>query len=297
MTSGYTTNKKAVITCTIGDEYFNQWNEFFRESWEHWCHKNNYDLIIFKDFIENDDSFKEPRSPAWQKLLAMAHNSLEHYEHALWIDSDIFINPSSPDPLQHQTDQTIGMTIDNGSPLSPEPEWFTKKWKDILNVAPSIIEEFGKFNREFNGYYDLWGMNSLCKKLYNTGVILFQPEAHNQYFTDIYHQWPDGGKGALHEMVPLNLCLSKHNIIRELDYRFNVLFGVHYAVYQRLGRYIDDFENFNSKQSNDCIEFLSTILTNSHFIHFAGCHDLMYMLFKHEEYKEVFTQLMKYEKA
>ncbi|WP_413441517.1 hypothetical protein [Synechococcus sp. MIT S1220] len=288
MTAGPTKNSRAVVTCTIGDDYYNQWDNFFSKSWRQWCEQNNYDLIIFKDFIEPTEHFHTKRSPAWQKLLAMAHPDLLAYEQALWLDSDIFIRPHSPDPLKKRDQSKVSMVIDQGSPLSREPNWFRNEWNTVLNRAPDILEEFSHLQKKFDGYYDLWGFNSLTRRLFNTGVIAFTPESHQNHFRTIYKTWTDGGKGALHEMVPLNLHLAQHNLIDVLDYKFNVLFGVHYAVYLQIKQQIDNFTTFTSQERKNPEVFLEHILEESHFLHFAGCHDLMDMLFTTEHFKNKF---------
>ena len=49
--------KKAIVTLTIGKKYENLFNTYCKNSWEKYCDKFDYDLIVINQNL--DDSEKE----------------------------------------------------------------------------------------------------------------------------------------------------------------------------------------------------------------------------------------------
>mgnify|MGYP006274881859 FL=1 len=211
---------KALVTLAIGSGCLDPWSRYLRSGWEAWCRQHGYVLVVFTESLDNS-AMASRRSPAWQKLLAMASPELSRFDQALWVDADILIEDHAPDPLNVVDTNMIAMVRDVGSPLSPQPDWFKNAWRKILRLSLQ--------NECLNSYYDLWGFDSSKRILYNTGVIAFRPALHRDLFMRIYELWSDGGDGALHEMIPLNLVVQQLGLMQELDVRFNQLAGVQKA--------------------------------------------------------------------
>ncbi len=272
--------RKAIVTLAVGERCFYPWQLYLRRGWEQWCLKNNYDLIVFDQPL--DSSLRASnRSPAWQKLLAMASPKLKGYDQALWLDADILINPLAPDPLRGVEIGQIGMVRDCGSPMGYEPLWFRKQWSLILKY--SLLQahqshwpclESNSKELELFSYYDMWGFNSSKIVLYNTGVICFSPDHHRDLFLSIYERWNDGGPGSLHEMIPFNLELIKLNLVQEIQSAFNYLAGVHLAVWKTYSKEVQALNGFTIDPM-DVDSLLDAMFDKSYFLHFAGAHTSM----------------------
>ncbi len=262
---------RAIVTLAVGENCYRPWYNHLRTGWLQWCSNHGYELVVFDNFLDISLRAKN-RSPAWQKLLAMSSPEIASFEQVLWLDADVMVGAHAPDPLLGVPLSKVGMARDVGSPLAHEPDWFRRTWSSIL-LRSLGLNHLSVMNEMFS-YLDLWGFDARRRPLWNSGVIAFSPKNHGALFRHIYETWSDGGPGALHEMVPLNLELTQRSLLHEIDPRFNLLFGVHHAVWdvspiavQRLhglGEELVDFESF-----------AVALAQRSFFLHFAGAHRRM----------------------
>ncbi len=264
---------RVIVTLAVGERCLRPWQRHLRPGWRQWCARHGYGLVVFDQPLDSSPR-SQARSPAWQKLLAMAAPELQGYEQALWLDADVMLCPGAPDPLLQHNPELVAMARDGGSPLAPEPGWFRQAWAEILrhslgDGAPAVPEPLS--------YLDLWGFDARRRPLFNSGVVAFSPERHSQLFRDIYHRWSDGGEGALHEMVPLNLELQQRQLLQELDGRFNTLFGVHHAVWRVHPEAVQHWQGL-APGALDLRAFAAHVAGRSYFLHFAGAHGLMQQL-------------------
>ena len=125
-----------------------------------------------------------------------------------------------------------------------------------------------------DGAYALWGVSSIQRPLFNSGVIAFNPSKHQQVFLDVYHLWLDGGLGSLHEMIPLNLVLQQLGLCAELPYLYNQLVGVMYAVFKQNPRRMEQWLGWPKGDSSP-FTLINQLKKVPSFLHFAGCHSLM----------------------
>lgn len=269
--------RKTLVSLCVGNTYVGQLNKVL-PGWKNWCSAHNYDFILFDEPLDVSP-LSNSRSFAWQKLLAMSSPKLKSYDQALWLDTDILINPCSPDPLQNSDCNRVFMARDMASPLSFEPTWLKCLWSEILHFSllrsqPNNSFLINSASSNLFSYYDLWGFNARKRILYNTGVIGFSPHYHSSIFELIYSRWYDGGSGALHEMIPLNLELSQRGLISEIDSKFNYLAGVVHAAWNSEPLLIQEWLNLGPQRLS-INNFISHLLNSSYFLHFAGAHKLM----------------------
>ena len=271
--------RKALVSLAVGDRCFGPWSRYLHANWSAWCNRHGYDLIVFESLLDSS-SLGVRRSPAWQKLLAMSSPSLQGYDRALWLDADVLICPDAEDPFQHEMPGLISMARDVGSPLAHEPLWFKNEWSRILSCSlqhnhHSSIPSSLFSDPEFFSYFALWGINQFSRPLFNTGFIAFSPHLHSSMFADIYHHWPDGGPGALYEMIPVNLELAQRRLIHEIPARFNQLAGVHHAVWSFKPYQVQAMHHMPEQYILTSNEFLLQLMHVSSFLHFAGAQKLM----------------------
>jgi len=266
---------RAIVTLAVGERCYRPWHDHLLPGWQCWCDRHGYQLVVF-DHLLDTSAVAQNRSPAWQKLLAMAAPELRPFEQALWIDADVMLCPWAPDPLEECDPNLVGMARDDGSPLASEPLWFRDTWAQILKR--SLAEPVPLGSEPFS-YYDLWGFNARQRPLYNSGVVAFSPRGHSELFRGLYYRWLDGGSGALYEMIPLNLELNQRQLLQELDGRFNRLFGVYHAVWRTEP---DQFQRWRDITEGhlDLVGFADHLYQSSFFVHFAGAHGLMQQLLR-----------------
>lgn len=269
--------RKTLVSLCVGNTYVCQLNKVL-PGWKNWCSAHNYDFILFDEPLDASP-LSNSRSFAWQKLLAMSSPKLKGYDQALWLDTDILINPCAPDPLVNSDNTKVFISRDMASPLSFEPGWLKCLWSEILHFSLLRSQPNNSFlinttSSNLFSYYDLWGFNARKRILYNTGVIGFSPLYHSSIFEQIYYRWYDGGSGALHEMIPLNLELSQRGLISEIDSKFNYLAGVVHAAWNSEPLLIQEWLNLGPQRLS-VNNFILHLFNSSYFLHFAGAHKLM----------------------
>ena len=90
-------SKNYLATVVIGKKHFNDWKKFCLKSWLNYCKKNNLGLIVINKELINRSN-KNWMKPTWQRLLIGGYiaNSGLKIENVCALDSDIYINPLSP---------------------------------------------------------------------------------------------------------------------------------------------------------------------------------------------------------
>jgi hypothetical protein len=258
---------KAIVTLAVGERCWQPWYRFLATGWRQWCDLHGYQLIVFDQLLDLSPRASR-RSPAWQKLLAMASPQLASVDQALWVDADVLIRPGAPDPWEGLDPRRVAMVRDVGSPLAEQPIWFKNSWCAILNNSLPANQH------SLQSYYNLWGFSAHNRILRNSGVVAFSPRHHSDLFREIYGRWEDGGEGALYEMIPLNLELNQRKLIADLDVRFNQLVGVQRAVWISQRQAVQELHGMGAAPL-DQHNFLDLLLERSYFLHFAGAHQLM----------------------
>ena len=99
--------KKALITLAIGDRYLATFKKYCRESWHKYANQHNLDVVVIDSPID-DSPRAQSRSPAWQKCLVLSHPNVKSYDQVAWVDSDILINPTSPNVFKDVPLEMIG---------------------------------------------------------------------------------------------------------------------------------------------------------------------------------------------
>ena len=198
--------RNAIVSLAVGERCYRPWSAYLRQGWEAWCERHDCDLVIYDQPLDTSQR-AESRSPAWQKLLAMASADLAGFDRVIWLDADIWIHPQAGNPIPTLNPDQVAMALDCGAPLSPEPSWFRQAWSRILRASLKLSSGDEADAQELFSYYQLWGFPANRWPLWNTGVVVFTPSLHSGLFREIYDRWLDGGR-ALYEMIPLNLVLK-----------------------------------------------------------------------------------------
>jgi hypothetical protein len=85
--------KIAIVIVVIGKWLAELYQNFFRASHEQYARRYGYDLIIVKESMDTKN--RDIRTFYFQKTLVFSESWSEKYDHILYIDCDIFINPNA----------------------------------------------------------------------------------------------------------------------------------------------------------------------------------------------------------
>ena len=244
---------KAIVTIALGEKYSKLFDEICLDNWKQYADKHGYDLICIKEPLDQTQRAMS-RSPAWQKCLILSQEWSDKYSRIVWIDSDILINPDSPDISVEVPIEKVGATDEYSSPSS-----------EIYVEARERVHEYKRINGIGGDYtpdlYAAYGFSNSLPKIVQTGVMVLSPKYHRKYLESVYYNYED--RGFIYEMVPLSYELITNNIVHWISPKFNTLWIVDKAYYY-------PFLLCNSKRKNLLKECLSVECLNSYFLHFAG---------------------------
>ena len=257
-----------IATVAIGGDYLKSWEQFASKNWKKYCKRHSLGLIVFdSNLIDMSDSHW--KKPNWQKLLIGSFLSKEGMDinNVCFLDSDILINPWSPNIFDNYDDTTIGMisqvhNLPYPSPISDinrriaylRNKYYSHKYPldSALFMTPQEVFEYHGL-KPFQNY--------AC-----TGVFLFNVNIHSELMSNWFYSYGKGietltGGG---EEPHLNFEVQSYGKITWLDYKFQALWN-----YEMAWKYPFLYQNGKVKDeiTRKCIE--ASLFTN-YFLHFAG---------------------------
>jgi hypothetical protein len=209
--------RTALTTLLVGARLTHLFRKSSFLSWKIYCERFGFDLVIFDTPL--DDTLRGiHRSPAWQKCLVADSNALKKYATVCWIDADVIINHRmAPSIFDHVPIGTVGAVEAWASPT--------------VEVYKNFLSSFGEHtsagigdNIDYDAatYYSRYGLSTEYPTVVQTGVMVFDPNAHGHVFRDVYDRYEDRGPAWWHyEMRPLSYELHRSAAIAWLDPRFN----------------------------------------------------------------------------
>ncbi|BCM88223.1 hypothetical protein IAD21_00050 [Abditibacteriota bacterium] len=259
-------NSKAIVTLAIGARFRERWNTQCRANWEMYAKRHGYDLICLEHPLDDSERACK-RSPAWQKCLILSQEFSSRYERIVWIDSDILINPESPDVAGAVPLEKIG-AVDEYTIPTPQLH------RQILRKLYSYWEAEGiPFidNETPQDYYALYGLPSTFEQVVQTGMMVLSPRYHRQLLEDTYNSYEETKSPEWnYEMRPLSYEILKAGAIYWLDARFNFIWGIYKALY-----FPFLFAHPDHRRAQEC---LTRAFERVYFLHFAGSSHEMPLL-------------------
>jgi hypothetical protein len=282
--------KKALVTLTVGDRYILNYKKYSYDSWVKYAQNNNLDLVVIENVIDESQR-AQSRSPAWQKCLITSHEDVKKYDQVAWIDSDILINPASPNVFENVPIEMIGAVDAYATPnredarISSErlSEFWSKKGVDFVNDTTAT------------GYHKSYGLDGNFQSIVQTGVLVLTPKYHTSLLEHVYNNYEDKGGGHWnYEMRPLSYEILKNNMAHWLNPKFNMPWPyIKQFIYPFLNNTSDlnnMSDNYIHKSINKVLrksgliaksssslesKCATTAFLNNYFLHFAGCADEM----------------------
>ncbi len=225
------------VVISVGDWYRNSYNSLFRPSQEKYAQKYKLDFKVVEEMI--DTTVNDSAAFSFQKILVC--DKFPEYDYIVIIDSDILINPRSPnimdfiDPLS----KNIYITDEHSWPSHEERNLYDGTATDYYNQT--ILPD-GK-RLEIN-----------TSHLLNTGVMVLQPRYHRKFLFDVYTKYIQGctssSRGYHYEQSTVGYEIQKAFLFSLLPIQFNYLWTI--SVHMRKPETIQEF------------------FEKSYFMHFAG---------------------------
>ncbi|MBF0310507.1 MAG: hypothetical protein HQL56_13355 [Magnetococcales bacterium] len=260
-------SRTALVTLAIGPAYRANWQRLARASWQVYCDRFGFDLIVISRFLDASP-LAASRSPAWQKLLILSQPWSAGYERLLWLDADILIRPHAPDIRLGVPLEKVG-AVDNYAQLSPVEsqirlERSSAATRPQLPPVQSLAEVSWAWERFINHMYrNLEKLDTAETRMLNTGVMLLSPAHHRTLLETVYSTYPQRTQG--YEQLPLSLHLFRDNLCYLLNPRFN--WGLFEILAVHCPRLLSKEEPFPRELFR---ELLAGQMQNAWFLHFAG---------------------------
>lgn len=272
--------KRAIVTLAVGAKHLNNFNSYCRRSWTRYAERHNLDLVVLTDALDNSERALS-RSPAWQKCLILSLEPINRYDRVAWLDSDIIINPESPDIF-------LGVPMDKIGAIdcyaNPNPgdyaKWLERLYDHWTKRGSSFVR-----NATPTEYHSRFGLTGNFTSVVQTGVLVLSPTYHRDLLQRVYYGYED--KEATewnYEMRPLSYEILKADLAFWIDGKFNAEWAL---IRQNLYPFAYDL-NFYEKLTNRVLRSLgfnvsmglmgkcaTTAFLNNYFLHFSGCSSEM----------------------
>jgi len=198
--------KIAIVIFVMGDVYIQKFNSKFRPSVCDYCNKHGYELIILDDYIKPEVNMHKKKF-YWQRMLIP--DKFSDYDYVVSMDSDIFINPHSPQiPFNEIPEGKVGAVN--------ERKYFGNyEWRERIQ-AKSGWEKTGK------DWYLLSGETKDYNDHINGGLVIYQPKYHAKMFKELYENNINNYmKYHQDDQSIISSFVIDNNLIYWLDERFN----------------------------------------------------------------------------
>lgn len=215
-------NDKCLVTLLIGEYYRKMWEFSFADTWRRYAEAHGYDIVVIDDHIDRTGRARE-RSPHWQKALILEHPDVQPYRHAVWIDSDVLINHhKAPCVVSATAPGRVGAVSYNSLNAATAKLHANRQEREYdysmrfghgdplgLGRAPTARDR-----------YRAIGINTGLDDWINTGVLVFEVEAHRALLRDFYDRYAETPH-SIFENVPLSFHLLDSGMVDFIDTRFN----------------------------------------------------------------------------
>jgi hypothetical protein len=257
--------KKLFVTLAIGHEYKKIWKKNILPSWKIYCKKNNIGLVLLSDNLLSKQN-KFWKKATWQRLLIgeFIKKKFRYVEDICILDTDIVINPYSPNIFKYQKKNKINLTsLRFNLPFEYKQTirkiaFFRKKYIDKNYPLDSLL------NCDLKTLYRSDKLQPQ-KDEFCVGVMMFNIKR----FSKLLYEWfflfkknlDTTTKGGC--QTQLNYLILKNNLHNCINYKFQAIW-----IFELASR----FPYFLKYITNTKIlgELTETILMDNYFLHFAG---------------------------
>lgn len=276
--------RKALVTLVIGKKYENNFRSYCKDIWSAYAEQHGFDLIVIKDPLD-DSTVAASRSPAWQKCLILSHEDVCRYDQVVWIDSDVMINPQSPNICKDVPLEKIGAVDEYATPSKHEhPLYLERTYQYWSNEGAKFIN-----SPTPTDFHKDYGLDGEFDAVVQTGVMVLSPRHHKEILENVYYSYKDKGEPCYnYEMRPLSYEILRNSLACWLSPKFNFLWIFSKQFHYPFLDSYSDFYQMNLRKALRRINLdprasllrkcTTTAFLNNYFLHFAGtAHEMKYV--------------------
>jgi len=237
--------KVALAVIAIGDKYLDDYNRIFRPSHESYAIRCGYHFRLITDYL--DHSLHHKDAITFNKILVCSQPWSNEYDYIIVVDADILINPRAPSlHLAYNYGDKIGI-VDEFSQPTPNLRLEMEKFNDT------------NYNSGGDYYCHILEKYINTDKVFNTGVMVFQPLKHRDFLESIYNKYSSYIIGHQHgchfEQASTGYEFQLANNYIVIDNKWNAIWVLESSL---------DIENAIN------LDKLDLFSSNNYFIHFVG---------------------------
>lgn len=257
--------KNYICTIAIGISHYNNWKSQILPSWKLYCKKNKIGIIVFtKDLIDKKNFYW--KKPTWQKMLIGSELLKRKIkaENICYLDTDILINPLSPNIFKFHQNDKISLVSSRKFPnfdyydSSKRVSFYRKKYYNKKYPLNSSILFTNKQTYKFHNLKPM--PDEACMGLFIFNLKLFSSIMKNWFFK--YNRYTKSFTGG-GDQIHFNYEIQNNCKVNWLSYKFQMLW-----YFEMANNYPFLYEkNLSTNLIKKCI--LNT-LRKGYFLHFAG---------------------------
>lgn len=252
-------------TIAIGGAYYDLWEKKALPSWLLYCRRHDLGLIVFnQDLIdEGEASWKKA---TWQKMLIGEHllQAGIRVKNICYLDTDILINPTSPNIFDGYDETSIGLT----SIRKNLPYPYDEVLRRLAFLRHTFYDsEYPLDSALFMSLEQLYGFHGMETQPDEAcmGLIVFNAANHSRLMRGWFDKYDRSVKSVTNggDQTHINYEIQRSCKVSWLDYRFQAIW-----VFEMAWKYPFLYEARDSQQLIDaCIE---ASMYGNYFLHFAG---------------------------
>jgi hypothetical protein len=282
--------KVCLVALAIGDKYLELYNYLFRKSHQAYADKHGYDFRVETDYL--DQRFTDKAVCSLNKILVCSQPWSAEYDFIVFIDSDIYINISSP-PIHSCMDFGDKIGIINEYDQMVGYEEFIDVVRQSLNWGTA------------SEYYAKAGFTLDTQLMLNTGVLVMQPAKHGDFLRDIFDKHVETclthPRGFHYEQAAIGYEIQTKSMFMILPKKFNAIWfiqkiinethrvrerirvnkkGISYMIHRRM-------KGEGQESEERCINRINQYFRDNYFIHLAATQNYERVF----EFEQINTEL------
>jgi lipopolysaccharide biosynthesis glycosyltransferase len=245
---------KEAIVVTIAIGFLKPiYEKIFIPSIKAYSEKWGFDFLCIDDYIKDVET-KNINVIYLQKFLISSLPQVQEYKYVIFIDADILINfDKAPNIL---------LGIPEGKIAAVDEK---TAWGNCDNVSSTLKKYAPHWASTAEEYYKYYKYPKTFSKQFNSGVFIFQPSFHKNFFEELYNKYIDRailGEDIGGDQAPFNYEANSQDLVYYLDERFNrpwiITWGIFYP-------FLNDNDHKPLLQ-----QAVKSVFEHSYFLHFAG---------------------------
>ena len=258
---------RVLATIAVGGDFLRLWEVNAKNSWEEYCHRHALGLVLFDEELvpRGTESWKKVH---WQKMLM--GDWFLRYEPSItdvcYLDTDILINPHSPNIFQSYDPECIGLT--SLRKKLPYPYDLVLRRLAFLRHT-HYDEKYPLDSALFMSLEQLYSYHQLPVQSDEacTGLIMFNVKKYAHQMRNWFYKYDSAISSITNggEQTHLNYEIQSQGRVSWLDYRFQAIWPFEMAWKYP---FLYELKNRNDVPLvRSCIE---ACLYQNYFVHFAG---------------------------